>query len=178
MVSEYWTECMSSGCWNLISPNERHNYSETTIANSRKTTYYIDPMGRMYALSDSVHPLHIICWTVHRQNDSEDGCSFSWFSSTVKIVFFPRYLNRTEIFTRTSEKLKSWNDFGTKPSGRQRSEWNCAAATSPHKNAISKQSKKSINWNRSDSELTANIEGAALDNDARHEKRSCPADHF
>jgi hypothetical protein len=45
MVSEYWTECMSSGCWNLISPNERHNYSETTIANSRKTTYYIDPMG-------------------------------------------------------------------------------------------------------------------------------------
>lgn len=92
------------GCWNLISPNERHNYSETTIANSRKTTYYIDPMGGTYALSDSVHPLHIICWTVHRQNDSEDGCPFSWFSSTVKIVFSPA----TSIELKSSrERVKS-----------------------------------------------------------------------
>jgi hypothetical protein len=176
MVSEYWTECMSSGCWNLISPNERHNYSETTIANSRKTTYYIDPMGgRFVWLCSSPTYYMLDCSSTKWQR--------RWLSIQLiqfhrKNRFFPRYLNRTEIFTRTSEKLKSWNDFGTKPSGRQRSEWNCVAAASPHKNAISKQSKKSINWNRSDSELTANIEGAALDNDARHEKRSCPADHF
>jgi hypothetical protein len=71
--------------------------------------------------------------------------------------------------------------FGHEVITKKRSEWNCAALEQRNYTAlkcstISKQSKKSLNWNRSNwvagqhwraARLTMNID----------EKRSCPADH-
>ncbi len=57
--SRYIAEC-EFACWNLISPNERHNYSETTIANSRKTILIL-----WGALCLTVHPLHMV-WFIDK----------------------------------------------------------------------------------------------------------------